>query len=150
LGKSQETAAKKEKEKKRLKKRQEKLERKRDSKHNEKDGSLEGMMAYVDEFGAITSTPPDVNRKKHSFNPEDIKISVQKQEAVDPADLIRKGILSTFNTAKGFGFIRDTESQDSVFVHINSMIDSIKQGDKVTFVLEKGLKGMQAAQVKKI
>lgn len=150
LGKSQETVGKKEKEKKRLKKRQDKLEKKKEVKSRGKDGSLEGMMAYVDENGVITDTPPDPTRKKLVFNPEDIQISTQKQEAIDPADLIRKGVLTNFNTSKGFGFIRDGASQDSIFVHINSMDNGIVQGDKVSFIVERGMKGLQASQVKKI
>lgn len=50
---------KKELEKKKQKKREEKLIRKEDRKKNSAGGDLENMLAYVNEFGEITSTPPD-------------------------------------------------------------------------------------------
>ena len=53
-----------------------------------------------------------------------------------------------FNSAKGYGFIKDLETQDSVFVHINGLIDSIKENDKVTFEVEMGQKGPNAVRVK--
>ncbi|MEP6617607.1 MAG: hypothetical protein ABJA57_13550 [Ginsengibacter sp.] len=59
MAKSQETFSKKEKGKKKLKKRQEKQEKMEDRKNNAKKGkSLEEMMAYIDENGNISSTPP--------------------------------------------------------------------------------------------
>lgn len=50
---------KKELEKKRLKKREEKQQRKEERKKNSTGGDLENMLAYVNEFGEITSTPPE-------------------------------------------------------------------------------------------
>jgi len=49
---------KKQKEFQRKKKQQEKQARKDERKKNSTGGDLENMMAYVDEFGNITSTPP--------------------------------------------------------------------------------------------
>ena len=59
MAKSQATFMKKELEKKRLKKREEKQQRKEDRKKNSSGGDLENMLAYVNEFGEITSTPPE-------------------------------------------------------------------------------------------
>ena len=60
MGKSSETYNKKEKEKKRLKKHQEKKEKAEIRKTSSSKGKgLEGMMAYVDEDGNLTSSPPD-------------------------------------------------------------------------------------------
>jgi cold shock CspA family protein len=148
MAKSQETFNKKEKEKKRLKRRQDK-EQKREERKNtpEKETSFEDMLAYVDEYGNITSTPPDLTKRK-VIKPEDIEIGVSKQEAPDPADLIRKGIITFFNKEKGYGFIKDLESQASVFVHINGLLDEVQENDKVTFETEKGLKGPNAVRVK--
>ena len=67
MGKSQETFNKKEKEKKRKKKKQEKQQRKEERKANSGGGELENMMAYVDEFGNITETPPDPTAKKEKM-----------------------------------------------------------------------------------
>lgn len=43
---------------KKRKRRQEKEEKKANRRKNSLGGSLENMMAYVDEFGNISSTPP--------------------------------------------------------------------------------------------
>ena len=149
MAKSQETFNKKEKEKKRLKRRQDK-EQKREERKNEpeKATSFEDMLAYVDEFGNITDTPPDPTKKKQVFKVEDIEIGVSKQEAPDPADLIRKGIVTFFNESKGYGFIRDQVTQESIFVHVNGLEDEVGENDKVTFETEKGLKGPNAIRVK--
>ncbi|WP_242457814.1 hypothetical protein [Pedobacter sp. BS3] len=50
---------KKQLEKNKQKKKEEKQQRKEERKKNAKDGSLENMLAYVNEFGEITSTPPE-------------------------------------------------------------------------------------------
>ncbi len=60
MGRSQETFSKKEKEKKKLKKRQNKEQKKEERKVNSNKGkSMDEMIAYVDDFGNITSTPPE-------------------------------------------------------------------------------------------
>jgi cold shock CspA family protein len=118
-------------------------------KANVKKGkSLEEMMAYIDENGNISATPPDP-RKKKTFKQEDVQISVPKTEAGDPADLIRKGVVTFFNGDKGFGFIKDLETQESVFIHVNQLQEPIKENDKVIFEVEMGHKGPSAINVKK-
>lgn len=149
MGRSTETFSKKEREKKKLIKLREKKEKAEERKANSDKGkSLDDMMAYIDEDGNITSTPPDPS-KKRKIATEDIQISVSRQEPPDPADLIRNGVLSFFNESKGYGFIRDLQSQESVFVHINSFLEQVKEGDKVTFETEQGPKGLNAIKVKK-
>ncbi len=149
MGKSQETFAKKEKEKKKQKQRQDKEEKMDERKANAKKGkSLDEMMAYIDENGNISSTPPDP-RKKKIFKQEDMQIGVPKTEAADPADLIRKGVVTFFNGDKGFGFIKDLETQESVFIHVNQLQEPIKENDKVIFEVEMGPKGPNAVNVKK-
>jgi cold shock CspA family protein len=149
MGRSQETFSKKEKEKKKLKKRQDKEQKKEERKADSSKGKgIEEMLAYVDDEGNITSTPPDPSKKKKEVKQEDIRIGVSKQAELDPADLIRKGTVTFFNTSKGYGFIKDHESQESIFVHQNALEDSIKENDKVTFEVEKGLKGLNAVRVK--
>jgi hypothetical protein len=60
MAKSKETFLKREKEKKRIKQRQEKQEKMEERKANgDKPKSLEDMLAYIDEDGNISSTPPD-------------------------------------------------------------------------------------------
>ena len=148
MGKSQETFSKKENEKKRIKKNKDKEEKREERKANAKKGqSLEDMMAYIDENGNISATPPDP-RRRIVIKQEDIRIGVPKQEDIDPADLIRKGTVTFFNHDKGYGFIKDLQTQESVFVHINSLSAPIKENDKVTFEVEMGHKGPTAANVK--
>ncbi|MEP7142705.1 MAG: cold shock domain-containing protein [Ferruginibacter sp.] len=148
MAKSQETWSKKEREKKKQKSKKDKEEKKQERKDNAKEGkSFDDMLAYIDENGNISSTPPDP-RKKIKINVEDIEIGVPKQKPVDPADLIRKGIVTFFNEAKGYGFIKDQESQESVFVHMNAFIDKIKENSKVTFEVEMGPKGASAVNVR--
>jgi S-adenosylmethionine hydrolase len=59
MAKSNNAFIKKQKELVRKKRREEKIEKKNLRKRNATGGDLESMMAYVDEFGNITSTPPD-------------------------------------------------------------------------------------------
>ena len=106
------------------------------------------MFAYVDEDGNITSTPPDATKKRREFNSEDIQIGVPRQEDI-PYETVRKGIVSMFNEAKGFGFIKDLETQEGIFFHINGLIDPVKEGNSVTFETEQGQKGLNAIKVKK-
>ena len=86
--------------------------------------------------------------KKRVINSEDIEISVSKKEDLEPIDPVRKGTVTFFNDSKGYGFIKDHDSQDSVFVHINGLEDDVREGDKVTFETEMGQKGLNAIKVK--
>lgn len=147
MSKSQETYSKKEKEKKKQQKRKEKDEKREERKANSKKGkSFEDMIAYVDENGQLSSTPPDPNKRK-IINLEDIQLGARKEEAIDPLDAVRKGIITYFNEAKGYGFIKDERSQDSVFFHVNGLISQVKERDKVNFETEMGQKGMMAIKV---
>jgi cold shock CspA family protein len=143
-----ETFGKKEKQKKKLKQRQEKAEKMEERKANAKKGkSLDEMMAYLDENGNLTSTPQDPKMKK-VFNQEDIQIGVPKQEDMPPEEP-RTGVVTFFNEAKGFGFIRDLKTQESVFIHVNQLTEPINESDKVIFEVEMGPKGLNAVNVKK-
>ncbi|MBX2966136.1 MAG: cold shock domain-containing protein [Cyclobacteriaceae bacterium] len=149
MAKSQETFNKKEAEKRKLQKRKEKEQRREERKANAKEGkSLEEMFAYVDENGNLSSTPPDPTKKKE-IKEENILLGARKEEPVDPSELIRTGKVTFFNQGKGFGFIRDLKSQDSVFVHINSLQSPIAENDTVTFEVERGPKGLNAVRVKR-
>ena len=140
-----ETWNKKEREKKKRQKRKDKEEKKQERKENNKNNP-ESMIAYVDELGNLSSKPPDP-RKKIVVNAEDIEIGIPKQEDVNPEDLIRTGIVTFFNNEKGYGFIKDLETQESVFVHANSLSEPIKENNKVNYEAEKGPKGMNAVNV---
>lgn len=146
MGRSQESFNKKEVQSKKEKKRKEK-EKKRLAKKESGKSSLDDMIAYVDENGMITDTPPDPNIKKKEIKAEDIELGVPSKES-KVEDLERKGVVTFFNDAKGFGFIKDSESKESVFVHINNVEGEIKEGNLVTFEIEMGPKGPTAIKVK--
>ncbi|MEN9441493.1 MAG: hypothetical protein RLZ33_1570 [Bacteroidota bacterium] len=148
MAKSQETFSKKEKEKKRLKKRQDKLVKKEERKADSVGGSLESMMAYVDEYGNISDTPPDPTKKKKIIA-SNIEIGVPKRED-EPEAAARQGKISYWNDSKGYGFIKDLVTQENVFVHVNGTLETVKEGDTVTFEVERGQKGMNAVRVKKV
>ena|ERR1051326_4610587 len=145
MSKSQETWNKKEREKQKQKARQEKEERKKERKEKGKTG-IDDMMAYVDENGNLSASPPDP-RKKVVVNAEDIEIGVTYQKAVDPKDLVRTGTVSFFNEEKGYGFIREEKSGQSIFVHVNNCKEPIQQNSKVNFEIEKSPKGASAINV---
>ncbi|MES2484373.1 MAG: cold shock domain-containing protein [Bacteroidota bacterium] len=146
MGRSNETFNKKEKEKKRLKKHQEKKEKAEERKANSDKGKgFEDMLAYIDADGNITSTPPDgAPRKQVSI--EDVRISTPKQ-VDEPEDAVKTGIISFYNTAKGFGFIAEDRSRENIFFHVNNLTFQAKEGNKVTFVTEKGPKGLVALNI---
>jgi cold shock CspA family protein len=148
MARSQETYNKKEVRNKKDKKRKEKEQKRMERRSNATEGkSFDDMIAYVDENGRITSTPPDPSLKK-KVKIEDIEISVPKRRVEEEENKLRTGILTFFNESKGFGFIRDLGNQQSIFVHINDMVDSISENNRVTFKVEMGPKGAKAVQVK--
>jgi hypothetical protein len=59
MAKSQATFMKKQLEKNRQKKKEDKAQRRQERKDSSTGGDLDSMMAYVNEFGEIVSTPPD-------------------------------------------------------------------------------------------
>lgn len=143
-----ETWSKKEREKKKQQQKKEKAERKQERKEHAKDGkSFDDMLAYMDENGNLTSKPPDPS-KRTEVKLEDIEIGVPKHLPPDPSELIRKGIVTFFNHTKGYGFIKDMVTQESVFVHINALTEEIKENNRVTFEVEMGPKGANAVRVK--
>ncbi|MCY7349048.1 MAG: cold shock domain-containing protein [Cytophagaceae bacterium] len=149
MGRSTETFSKKEKEKARQKKKRDKEEKREERKANPTTGqTLDEMMAYVDENGNLTTTPPDP-RKKRVIKLEEVQIGVSKQEALPPEEAIRKGVVTFFNESKGYGFIRDLQTQDSIFVHASGLVDQVTEQDKVTFEIAMTPKGPNAVDVKK-
>ena len=140
------TVDKRENEKKRLAKRAEKQKKKEEKKLSGKTSSCEDMIAYVDENGVITSTPPAENIKKEEVNQEEILISVPKKEKEEP--VVLKGKVDFFNTSKGFGFIKEQVRGERYFFHVNNLLSKIEENDIVTFDLERGLKGMNAINIR--
>ena len=148
MGRSQESFHKKEVRKRKEKKRKEKEEKRLARKEVESKGGLDDMIAYVDEYGNITSTPPDPS-KRNEVKAKDIEVGIPARDPDYEPDSKRTGVLTFFNDSKGFGFIRDSITKETIFVHMNNFQDDLRETDKVTFDVEKGPKGLSAINVKR-
>jgi cold shock CspA family protein len=130
---------------KREKKRKEKEAKKLARAENKNSLDDDSMIAYVDEFGNITDTPPDLAAREE-INAEDIELGIPKKEKID-TDEVRTGFVSFFNDVKQFGFIRDASTQESIFVHASNTKEPIKENMKVRFEVEKSPRGLSAINV---
>ncbi|MDT7830534.1 cold shock domain-containing protein [Pricia sp. S334] len=150
MAKSQQTYSKTEKEKKRLKKREEK-QKKKEARKAEKDSGEGIPFAYVDHMGNLVDTPPDPSEKV-KVDADEIVLGIPPKEEGDEEkfDPIRNGKVSFYDFEKGFGFIIDSENNEKYFVHVSGLIDEINEGDKVSFELEMGRKGLNAVRVKQV
>jgi len=59
-----------------------------------------------------------------------------------------KGTVKWYNETKGYGFIKDANSEKEYFVHASGLIDRINEDDEVTFELVEGKRGLNAVNVK--
>jgi cold shock CspA family protein len=149
MARSQDSFNKKEKEKKRRKRKQDKAEQREQRKLDKLENgpkSFEDMIMYMDENGNFSKTPPDPS-KRTKIKAEDIILGIPPKEDI-PYDPIRKGEVKFFNTEKGYGFIIDVDTKDSIFVHVNNIAEPITEKDKVTYEVEMGPKGPNAINVK--
>ncbi|MBS4963023.1 MAG: cold shock domain-containing protein [Phocaeicola dorei] len=110
----------KKKQEKRLAKQQKKEERK-----NNGTSSFEDMIAYVDENGMITDTPPISNNKPQEVDMSTIEVSTPRRTE-EPI----------------------VKNAEKYFFHISGLIDNIIENNIVTFELEKGSRGMNAVKIK--
>ena len=63
---------------------------------------------------------------------------------------MKKGVVKFFNNEKGFGFIKDEESNEDVFVHKTGFVDNIREDDQVEYDVEQGQRGLNAVNVTKV
>lgn len=139
--------SKRDREKKKQHARKEKDEKRRERKESSRNGnSLAEMMAYVDENGNLTSIPQDPKRKR-DFRIDEIQISVPKETDLNSTEEYEEGVVTFFNDEKGYGFIRDSRTKQSVFVHNKQLLMPVKLNDKVRFLITKGIKGPEAIEV---
>jgi cold shock protein len=62
---------------------------------------------------------------------------------------MKKGTVKFYNVSKGFGFIKDNDTNEEIFVHASGLVDQVKDGDTVTYDVTEGKKGMNAVNVKR-
>lgn len=90
------------------------------------------MIAYVDDNGNLISIPQDPS-KRREFNINDIEISTSKAENRDSLDQFVEGVVSYFNSEKGYGCIRQSKTKESVFVHHKQLAGPKKLMKKCVF-----------------
>jgi CspA family cold shock protein len=61
---------------------------------------------------------------------------------------MNNGTVKFFNNSKGFGFIKDSDSDKEYFVHVSGLKEEVRENDNVTFDLQEGRKGLNAVNVK--
>jgi len=91
MARSQQTFHKREREKQKMQNRQDKAEKMQERKANAQKGkSLNDMLAYVDENGDLSASPPDPKMKK-ILKPEEGKQGTPKQEESEDQSRNRTG-----------------------------------------------------------
>ncbi len=132
-------------EKNKQQKRKEKQQRKEERKAGvNSSNSFEDMIAYVDENGVISNTPPDPD-KKQEVDLDDISVSTPKKEEAEK--IVLTGRVEYFNPDKGYGFIKNLSGMDKYFFHVSNAPANITEGNRVTFDLERGEKGLNAVNI---
>ena len=84
-------------------------------------------------------------RLTQEINVEEIMISTPRKEDEEP--VILRGRIEFFNEARGFGFIKDLAGIEKYFFHVNNVVTDVREGNIVTFDLERGAKGMNAVNI---
>lgn len=147
MGRSQETFGKKEVRNRKEKKRKEKAEKRAIKKTEGKKTTFEDMIAYVDEFGKISSTPPDAD-KRIPVSAETIELTATRNKPENKQGFLRKGVITYFSQAKNFGFIRDLDSGERVFLHSSNLLEPVEENSIVEYEMGKGPRGASANKVK--
>jgi cold shock protein len=61
---------------------------------------------------------------------------------------MKEGTVKFFNEAKGFGFVKESGTEQEYFVHVSGLVDKVRENDKITFELKDGKKGLNAVNVR--
>ena len=130
------TSGKREREKIKQTKRLDK-QRKREERQSSGSRNFEEMLAYVDENGVLHTTPPEVGEREE-IDASQIEVSVPRRS--EPEEIVPfEGRVEYFDAAKGYG--------EKYFFHITQAPAAIAEGNRVTFELERGTRGMNAVRV---
>ena len=104
-------------------------------------GSLGGPMTKAT-LGMI-----DLFSDAQALRNQDTKAFIALAKRTTDAKM-QTGTVKFFNANKGFGFITPEGGGRVVFVYANGLIDEINEGDKVSYELKEGKKGLNAVNVK--
>jgi cold shock protein len=61
---------------------------------------------------------------------------------------MKEGTVKFFNETKGFGFVKETSTNQEYFVHVSGLVDQIRENDEITFEVTQGKKGLNAVNVR--
>ena len=92
-------------EKKKTRKAFSKTAKKKEERKSNGTSSFEDMIAYVDENGMITDTPPISNNKPQEVDMSTIEVSTPRRTE-EPIELVHEGRIEHFNVSKGYGFVK--------------------------------------------
>lgn len=147
--KSKQTYLKRQKEEKKKNKRKEKDEKKENRKDSSNKGKgFDSMIAYVDENGQLSDTPPDPTKRKE-LKLEEIQLGARPADEADENGNTT-GRVYFYNDEKGYGFIRDIQTKESVFFHLSDLVDQVKINDLVSFVKVRGNRSAEAQAITKV
>ena len=138
------TSGKREREKLKQTKRQDK-QKKKEERTSGGSRSFEDMLAYVDENGVLHTSQEDV-KPREEIDISEIEVSVPRQSEIEDEEPL-SGRVEYFTSSKGYGLIKDASDGEKYFFHVTNAPAGIAEGDRVTFELERGTRGMNAVRI---
>jgi CspA family cold shock protein len=104
-------------------------------------------------FGAFGATMPKICPASEPLGAGSALALVYLQ-GKESQHMSQQGTVKWFNNAKGYGFIQTEEGGEDVFVHHTAIVAegfrTLNQGEKVSFELEQGPKGLHARNVLRV
>jgi cold shock CspA family protein len=148
MAKPKQSFTKSDREKKKKQKRKEKDEKRDQRKKNSNKGKgLELAIAYVDHNGQLSDTLPNPDLK-FEIRAEDIQLGNQSFSK-EESNYLKTGRVANYNSDKGYGFIKDSITQEKIFFHVSGTTYDVQEGDIVNYETARGPKGMNAINVTK-